>query len=108
MPGECDFFQLRNSIEGDVASKTESKKLNNVEFYVFSEQTLYKCHKMPLMSHSNKNDDQRLLLSLRDTWIKNLNITGIKDNQMSCDIIKTDLCYLPSSQFKVLNFEACG
>ena len=40
-----------------------------------------------------------------DTGIKNLNIVGIKDNEMSCDIIKTGFCYLPLSQLKILNFE---
>ena len=30
---------------------------------------------------------------------------GIKDNQMSFDVIKTDYCYLPPSQQKILTFE---
>ena len=41
-----------------------------------------------------------------DPWIKNLSIVGIKDSQMTCDVIKTDFCYLPPSQLKILNFEA--
>ena len=43
-----------------------------------------------------------------DTWINNLNIVGIKDNKMSCDVIEADFCYLPPSQLKILNSEACG
>ena len=31
---------------------------------------------------------------------------GIKDIQMSCDIIKTDFGYLHPSKWKILNFEA--
>ena len=29
-------------------------------------------------------------------------------NLMSCDVNKTDFCYLPPSQLKILNFETCG
>ena len=33
-----------------------------------------------------------------DTWIKNLNIVGIKDNLMSYDVIKANFYYSPPSQ----------
>ena len=33
---------------------------------------------------------------------------GNLERQMSRDIIKTDFCYLPMWQLKILNFEACG
>ena len=39
-------------------------------------------------------------LSTTDTWIKNLNIVGVKDNQMSCDVIKTNFCYLSIENFQ--------
>ena len=39
-----------------------------------------------------------------DTWIKNLNIVSIKDNQMSCDVIKQIFAIYPylNRKFSIL------